>query len=341
MSIFKKTKPAPTLESEHEQLKINAAELGKQNGKRSLVKQADSITVYVEPIRAWYQSLLSKYCKPILNDPKLADLENEAFTKEQIGLEKKLEDLKRKLDRLTVTKDALGTDVPAKKSYMWAYCLIVAIGVFESFFTYRSFSFEGNSQLVQSAIFLVLVIVFIGIPVVLRNFYQLTKESPYRLLYWGLTALVFIGGFYVLAVMRSKFLGNAGLLSVEATGGESISMSPIALVTVQAMLLFLSTFAATLIPTPEERNETASIQKLHNDITNTEQAIADVEDQLASMPGRRVRTERMKIESAALNANTEARIRSMYAECVGVFKESYSTWHTERPACFDQPIPEL
>lgn len=335
------TKPTLTLEGEHEANIKKAQELGQNEGKRGIAKNDNALAPRLEPIRTWYNTLLKKHCKQVTDTSSLSELESETYAGKRKSLEEKLGELKDKRKRLTLNRDAGGIEKPVKEKHWWAYLLIGANAIFESFFTYKSFSFEGNSQIVQAAIFIVLIGIFIGIPLAFRWLYQTTKDNPKRMFYWGGLACIFLAGFYVFALLRANFLGNAGMLSIESEGGSSFGISPVALVVVQVMFLCLAIMFSMMIPDSKKKGETAKATKLYDDIDNVEIQIEDMESELQSIPERRLQAERMRLDAITRNANTEARIRAMYFECVEAYKNSCLQWAIERPACFDEVTPEL
>jgi hypothetical protein len=212
-------------------------------------------------------------------------------------------------------------------------------------FTRKALSiFDANNNLTQIFILLGLIVVFIVLPHGLVNLYRSTQQNRYKTVIWLGVASLIIVSFYVLGILRATYLQNLSKTSIEQVAAAStLTLKPIYFTVVQLLLLFVASYAASLLPTAEVVKGNAKAQQLSSKIGNVEQEIRKAENELNAIPDTLYRVEAGRSEDDTQMVALEARINAMYQEALGVFITENCLWRSDhsRPDCFDKPLPTL
>ena len=333
------------LEAHHTKLLEQAITLGRNLARRNIPKPTgDSLSVHVAPIRAEYRNMLALYVKKTTgNEADIAALGKSTLEHKQTRLQTKLKDLEGKEQRKMLEAEPFAR-AEERTSPRWIHVLILCTGLFDAILTRRSLSvIESNNNVIQVLILFILTAIFVAIPYGLVRLYHKTKRSPYRIIIWSVCLSCIIGGLAGFAILRSHYLNNVGMTSLDMNEQSAISISPFFLSLLQVFALFIGVLLAFLRPSPEETHESGSKRKTDEELKQIQAEIRETEATLNALPDQIYRYEVSQSEQASSAAGKEARIRALYEAAVGAFSETNTNFRSDhlRADCLDQPIPEL
>jgi hypothetical protein len=355
MSIFfihQKTtsmKTTKSLEEQHAQLLEKARSVGKKLALTNLpsIAQDENIEGYINGIRGGYSGLLvQEQRKHPANQNNLTEIEVRSSEQKNERLNNRLNEAKVKLRReyleLSEMDDDDARHVGTWKLWIGAFLL----AFLESLFSYRAFSMLDFGNNVTLILLLVsLTVAFALLPKTLRWWYEeYTPESKYRL-FLNIIPVVAIGfAFYVLGLLRAKFLSSQAAFSLDETASQvSFTVSPWYFMGINALLLLIGYFIAYQFPSSRQSKNKAILEKKEASIAKLENEVTQLEGELSIMPER----EKNSLIRASNNTNgrkdTYIQVNNLFKEAIGAFIEANCTYRSDgqRPRCFDVSIADL
>ena len=345
MNLFNKPQERDELEERHLSLRARGESLGKNLGLKGLPAEGQTLAQHLGPLIGGYRGLLNTYCKqPTGKEDTLSNLKQKSLADKQAHLQTRLPKLQDKEQTLLLQREELPPVTGEEKGGLWIHIMIVCIALFEAIFSRKAASvFDAGNNIIQIIIILVLTAIFVALPHGLIRTYRATKESRYRFLIWGGIAVIILCGFYALSVMRSLYIANLSMTSLDKVSiTNMLTLSPIYFIFLQCLLLFISTMCASFLPSDEDKKRSRDIKDLDKRIADTQAEISRIEDQLGGgLSEREFRDETAKADGEARAEAMRQRIKSMFEESVGAFVEANSRWRNgPPPACMNQ-MPEL
>ena len=345
LNPFNKPEEQDVLEKAHSTLRAKAEVLGKNAGLKDLPSDSQTLLQHLGPITGGYRNLINMYCKkPSGKEDTIATLKQKSATEKQVHLSTRLQKLQDKEQTLLLEREELPEVEGEEKASPWIHIMIVCIALFEAIFSRKAASvFDSGNNIIQIIIIWVLTAIFIALPHGLVRVYRNTKHSQYRLFIWGGITVIILAGFFALAQMRSLFIANLSLSSVEkTTTGPTLTLAPIYFIFIQTLLLFISTMCASFLPSSEDKKRGSNIKNIDKRIADTQAEISRIENELGgAISERSLREEMSKADSEARTEAMRERIKSMFEESAGVFVSTNARWRkTPMPECMNN-IPEL
>jgi hypothetical protein len=308
----------------------------------------DQLAPYLEGVRGMYENLYHRYNTnlQVENSKDLTSAEQVHSTSTREYLEKKVRNFTDGIRRATLEREAMPEIKQPDKHNWTAHGLVFFLALTESLFTRRALTiFDSNNNLFLIIILIGLTGFFMLLPAVLVKLYHATKEKKHRFLIWGGVALILVSGFAVLGIMRSVFLKNMGLSTMDdVQAGSSITLKPIYFVGINLMFLLVSTLIyAFMVPDEKEKALVAKAKALDDKIAKMERDLERAEQDLQRIPERLYQGQVRKSEMAAESRRLAERINSLYRECISIFVEENTLYRNDhgRPDCFDAPVPDL
>lgn len=340
------TNSTDTLEEKHEVLLAKSKVIAKNLALRNLPMPSEgSFSAYVAPIEGAYKNLLATYVKRTNQSNVLIELQKDTYFAKQNRLKEKLQQQTDQLRRSDLERQEVD-GIKKDTSNNWIiHAAISLFAAFEASFTRKALSiFDASNNLAQIFILLGLTVLFIALPHLLVYVYRSTKHYKYRIIIWLGLAAIILSAFTVFGVLRTAYLENIELTTVEnAKTRIVVSLKPIYFTLIQVLLLSVSTYLASLLPTGEERLVNKRDKGLIKRRKQLELDIERTESELNTIPDTIYRNELQKSNAESQAMALESQIRSMYQEALGAFVTENCLWRTDqaRPTCFDEPYPQL
>jgi hypothetical protein len=223
---------------------------------------------------------------------------------------------------------------------------IVLVAIIESLFSFKAFTLlDVGNNLTLIILLVALTALFICLPKMLKWWYEdYIVDSQYRTML-SIVPLIAVGtGFFVLGVLRSKYLAAEGAMSLsDSTGTQGLTISPFYFMGISVFMLMVSYYLAHQLPTTQQKKNREALSKKEAAIAKLEQEQERLEAELSAIPDRQKNSLIRASNTHASRRDSYAEINNYYKQAVGAFIESNLTWRTDslRPKCFDAAVADL
>jgi hypothetical protein len=339
-----------TAEQQHFLLMEKSKTAGKTLGITNLptLGENENLESYIKSIRGAYSGLLAQEQNRIpSNQSDVAEIESKSSEQKLSRVTEQLNDAKNKLRRQHLELSELDDDDARYKSTWLIWVGAILIALLESLFSYKAFSMLDLGNNLTLAILLVcLTVAFIMMPKALRWWFEeYTPESKFKWVLNLIPVLAIGTGFYVLGLLRAKFLSSQGAFTLDDPNSSPASfvVSPWYFMGINTFLLLISYFLAYQFPSNAQNKNRAALEKKEAHIAKIERDIERYESELSAMPERETRSLIHASHSNAGRRDIYIKVNNFFKESVGAFIEANISYRSDgqRPRCFEENITDL
>jgi hypothetical protein len=343
-------KPGPSTLAERHAAFVRQARLaGKTLGTTNMPSHGEqSLEPFLKSIRGKYDAALTEELRLLaLGSGGIADIEGRASDEKGLRIGKRVDHLKSSLRREQMEISELDDDDARHQSDVPVWVGISLVAVVESLFTYKAFSLlDLGNNITLMVLLVALTAVFVALPKALKWWYgEYIAESRHRRALAALPVISIGSGFYVLGLLRSRFLAEQASFTLDdpSMGGiPGPAASPFLFIGINIFLLTISYFLCHQLATPQQKKNRAALDRKETAIAKLEAQIEKAEAELSELPELQRGHLIGASTASASRRECHAQLNSYFREAVGAFVEANLAYRSDgRPKCFDSAIADL
>jgi uncharacterized protein YlxW (UPF0749 family) len=317
---------------------------GRALASNNLPKADDNLELYIAPIRGEFEALLAEHVRSLGADHReLAEAERKNLDSRSERLTKQIEQVREEERTLKLSREVLPhTNYKGRnKKGLYAVMIILALG--EALVTRPALAiFTANSNAVELLVFIMLTVVFVVLPHGVMITFRASENSKYMIPIRLVALTVILGGFFVLANMRSIYLQQIDTTTMSNI--QAVSTVPMKIwwfIGLNLFFLFSSTLCVYMLGTSDENESKDSAQELDARLAKLREEIRTLDDELHGIPNRIYASERQWSQRQADRDAMKSRIASLFMQACSAFISENMMFRKDRPSCFDTPIRPL